>query len=141
MAYWARSGQAVAVNPLRSEEFPCAVHVRSRLAVCALVALLAASLPAATAGAATAKPVVVAITVVKGKVQGGAKRPTVKKGQVVKLVVRTDAGSEIHLHGYEIEKVPVRGKPTVIQFAAKIQGRFEVELHEPDVLLAEISVR
>ena len=113
-----------------------------RPVACAVVALLAAALlAAAAAGAAAPKPVVVAITVVRGKVQGGAKRPSVKKGQVVKLVVRTDAGTEIHLHGYEIEKVPVRGKPTVIQFTARIQGRFELELHEPDVLLAQLTVR
>ncbi len=97
------------------------------------------SLVASAAGAV--KPVVVPITVVKGKVQGGAKRPTVKKGQLVRFVIRTDAGTEVHFHGYEIERTPVKGKPTVIQFTARLQGRFELELHSPDVLLAELTVR
>jgi hypothetical protein len=109
--------------------------------VLSLVAATAVPLLPAGRAAAATKPVVIPITVVKGKVQGGAKRPSVKKGRVVRIVVRTDAGTEIHLHGYDIEKTPVRGKPTVIQFTAKIQGRFELELHSPDVLLAEISVR
>lgn len=109
--------------------------------VLALVAVLVLPLLLTGPAAAAVKPVVIPITVVKGKVQGGAKRPSVKKGQVVRIVVRTDAGEEIHLHGYDIEKTPVKGKPTVIQFTAKIQGRFELELHAPDVLLAELSVR
>ena len=112
--------------------------------VLALVAALAVSLAAGTAGAASTakKPVVVvSITVVKGKVQGGVKRPSVKKGDLVRFVVRTDAGSEIHFHGYELERTPVKGKPSVIQFTARLQGRFELELHDPDVLLAELSVR
>jgi hypothetical protein len=87
------------------------------------------------------KPVVVEITVVRGKVQGGTKRPTVAKGRVVRFVVRTDAGEGVHLHGYEIKKTPVARKPTVIQFTARIQGRFELELHHPDVLLAQLTVR
>lgn len=114
--------------------------MRTRVLTLALVAALAAVSLVASAAAAV-KPVVIPITVVKGKVQGGAKRPTVKKGQLVRFVVRTDAGTEVHFHGYEIERTPVKGKPTVIQFTAKLRGRFELELHSPDVLLAELTVR
>ena len=114
--------------------------MRTRALTLVLVAALAAASLVATAAGA-AKPTVIPITVVKGKVKGGAKRPTVKKGQLVRFVIRTDAGTEVHFHGYEIERVPVKGKPTVIQFTARIQGRFELELHSPDVLLAELTVR
>lgn len=110
--------------------------------VLAVAAALAVSLVApGLAAAAAKKPVVVQISVTRGKVQGGVKRPSVRKGALVRFVVRTDAGSEVHFHGYEIERAPVRGKPTVIQFTAKLQGRFELELHDPDVLLAELTVR
>ena len=47
----------------------------------------------------------------------------------------------MHLHCYEIEKTPKKGVPTVIQFVAKIPGRFELELHHPDALLAQLTVR
>ncbi len=87
------------------------------------------------------KPVVISITVKKGRPVGGIKRPTVKKGRVVRIVVVTDAGKELHLHGYDIEKTPRIGKPTVIQFTAKLPGRFELELHSPDALLADITVK
>jgi hypothetical protein len=100
---------------------------------------------AVTGGAAAqqraVKPVVVSITVKQGRPVGGIKRPTVKKGRVVRIVVRTDAGKELHLHGYDIEKTPRLGKTTVIQFTAKLPGRFELELHSPDALLADITVK
>jgi hypothetical protein len=105
----------------------------------ALLAFVAAG--GASAQPAVVKPVVISITVQKGRPVGGIKRPTVKKGQVVRLVIRTDAGTEIHLHGYDIEKVPRKGVPTVIQFTARIPGRFELELHHPDALLADLTVK
>ena len=83
----------------------------------------------------------VQITVVNGSPVGGIKRPSVKKGRTVRFVVRTNAGTEVHLHGYDIEKMPKKGVPTVIQFVAKVPGRFELELHNPDALLAQLTVR
>lgn len=104
-----------------------------------MLALVAAG--GAAAQPAAVKPVVISITVQKGRPGGGIKRPKVKKGRVVRFVVRTDAGKELHLHGYDIEKAPKKGKATVIQFTAKIPGRFELELHSPDALLAVLTVQ
>jgi hypothetical protein len=67
-------------------------------------------------------------------------RPKVKKGDKVVLVVRTDAGESIHLHGYDIERTVVSGKPTRIAFVASLPGRFELELHHPDVVIGDITV-
>jgi len=108
--------------------------------------IVGALLALVTAGGAAAqprvvKPVVISITVQKGRPVGGIKRPKVKKGRVVRFVVRTDAGKELHLHGYDIEKTPKKGKATVIQFTARIPGRFELELHSPDALLADLTVQ
>jgi hypothetical protein len=113
-----------------------------RTAVALAIALVAVALPiAATAAPAATSPVVIRITAVNGKPVGGVKRPTVKKGRTVRIVVRTNVGTEIHLHGYNIEKKPKKGVPTVIQFVAKVPGRFELELHHPDALLAQLTVR
>ncbi len=109
-----------------------------------LVALLAGSALAATGGATpvtTPPPVSISIRVVKGHPVGGVVRPTVKRNALVRLVVRTDVGREVHVHGYDLEKKVVRGRPTVFLFRARIAGRFEVELHRPDTLLAELTVR
>ena len=115
-----------------------------RTAFVTAIALVALAIPAAgttaTASAAV-KPVVISITAVNGRPVGGIKRPTVKKGQTVRIVVKTNVGSQIHLHGYNLEKTVKKGVPTVIQFVAKVQGRFELELHPMDALLAQLTVK
>jgi hypothetical protein len=106
--------------------------------VVALAALSVVALPAATA---VTKPTVIAITVKGGRPVGGIKRPAVKKGTVVRFVIATDKGTEIHLHGYDLERKVVKGKKVVMQFTAKLPGRFELELHKPDALLAQLTVK
>ncbi|HET6682675.1 MAG TPA: hypothetical protein VFG75_03190 [Gaiella sp.] len=92
-----------------------------------------------TTPAAQAK--VITVRVVGGRPQGGIQRPTVDQGDRVVLVVRTDSGEAVHLHGYNIEKEVVPGKPVRLPFTANIAGRFEVELHPTDTLLAVIEVK
>jgi hypothetical protein len=112
-----------------------------RIALTIAVALVAIALRATAAQATAVKPVVISITVVNARPVGGIKRPSVKKGQTVRLVVRTNAGSAVHLHGYNIEKPVKKGTPTVIQFVATVPGRFEVALHPMDALLAQLTVK
>ncbi len=104
----------------------------------ALVGTIILVVPQATAAA---KPTIVKITVVKGRPVGGIKRPTVTKGTTVRFVIVADRGEELHLHGYDLERVVRPGKPTVMQFVARIPGRFELELHEPDALLSRLTVK
>ena len=92
----------------------------------------------ATTPASEAK--VITVNVVKGVPKGGIQRPTVDKGDRVVLVVRTDSGEAVHLHGYNLEKEVVPGKAVRLPFTANIAGRFEVELHPTDSLLAVIEV-
>ena len=91
----------------------------------------------------TAAPRTRTITVVVkgGRPQGGIQRPTLDKGEKVVLVVKTDAGEAVHLHGYNIEKPVTPGTPLRIPFTAELPGRFELELHHPDALLAVIEVK
>lgn len=106
------------------------------------IAVLVVAVPSTGAAErSAASTVVIKITVVNGRPVGGINRTTVKKGQTVRFVIRTNAGSEIHLHGYEIEKKPRKGAATVMQFVAKVPGRFALELHDPDALLAQLTVR
>jgi hypothetical protein len=101
----------------------------------ATVALLVPVAPAAT------KPTVVRVAVAKGRPVGGIKRVSVKKGTVVRVVVTVDKANEVHLHGYDFERVVRPGKPAVMQFTARIPGRFELELHKPESLLLQLTVR
>ncbi|HET7368801.1 MAG TPA: hypothetical protein VFI83_10590 [Gaiella sp.] len=84
---------------------------------------------------------VITIRVVDGQPQGGIQRPTIDQGDKVVLVVRTDSGEAVHLHGYNIEQEIVPGKPLRLPFTANIAGRFELELHPTDALLAVLEVK
>ena len=88
--------------------------------VAGTTAAAATTASAGTAATAVVKPVVISIKVVNGRPVGGIKRPTVKKGQTVRIVVRTNVGSEVHLHGYNLEKKIKKGVPTVMQFAVSV---------------------
>jgi hypothetical protein len=90
---------------------------------------------------AAATPATITVVVKQGRPQGGIQRPTVKQGDKVVLVVRTDSGEAVHLHGYNIEKPVTPGTPVRIPFTANLPGRFEVELHPTDALLAVVEVR
>ena len=92
-----------------------------------------------TTPAAQAK--VITIRVVGGRPQGGIQRPTIGQGDNVVLVIRADSGDAVHLHGYNIEKEIVPGQPLRLPFTANIAGRFELELHPTDTLLAVLEVK
>ena len=104
-------------------------------------AISTATAPTDTSTTTTAKPTTIAIVVENGRPQGGIKRPTIAQGDKAVLVVRTDAGEEVHLHGYDLEKPVTPGTPVRIAFTANLPGRFELELHHPDALLAVLEVR
>ena len=87
------------------------------------------------------KPTTVSIRVVGGVPQGGIRRPKVTQGDRVVIVVRSDAGEAVHVHGYAVDRAITAGKPVQLAFTATIPGRFEVELHHPDAVLAVVEVR
>jgi hypothetical protein len=89
----------------------------------------------------TPSPTAIAITVVDGKPQGGIIRQSVEKGERVVLVVKSDTADEVHLHGYDISRDVTAGGTARLVFAATIPGRFDVELENSGVQLAEITVQ
>lgn len=89
---------------------------------------------------AAPEPTTVSIRVVGGVPQGGIARPEVEQGDRVVIVVRSDVGEAVHVHGYAVERVITPGKAVRLPFTADIPGRFEVELHHPDAVLAVVTV-
>ena len=85
-------------------------------------------------------PTVVNITVVDGQPRGGIVRETVSKGDQVVLVVTSDAADEIHLHGYDVSRDVAAGGTVRLPFKATIPGRFEAELENRGVQIADITV-
>lgn len=84
-----------------------------------------------TATAESAPPPPQEVTLRNGAPEGGIKRIEVKKGDEVRIQVRTDETTvdEIHLHGYDIEKETKSGSPANFKFKANIEGIFEIESH------------
>lgn len=54
----------------------------------------------------------------------------ITEGERVELRWSADAPLVVHLHGYDIETRVEPGKPAVTAFAARLTGRFPVEIHE-----------
>jgi hypothetical protein len=104
------------------------------------------SATASTAPTTTAKPAVparrrVTIAVRAGRVIGGIRRATVPRGALVELLVTADVADEVHLHGYDISRDVAPGAPARLRFKATTSGRFEVELEQRQLQIAEITVR
>lgn len=88
--------------------------------------------PGETVTDTTAQPPAAAveqISITGGKVDGGVRTITVKKGDPVRIVVTSDAPDELHLHGYDIEKTAAPGKPAHFALDANLEGVFELESH------------
>ena len=88
-----------------------------------------------------AQPAVVRITVVNGSPKGGIVRKSVDKGDRVVLLVRSDVADHVHLHGYDIMRDVAPGRTARLRFKATIPGRFEVELEDRGVQIADITVK
>jgi len=64
----------------------------------------------------------------------------VKQGDEVTLRVTSDAPDEMHLHGYDRHLKLVPGKTAVLEFNAKLSGRFTYELHKSGLELGAVEV-
>jgi hypothetical protein len=89
------------------------------------------------------KPEVTTVRIVvrNGKVAGGLARAEVDQGKTVAIVVRSDIADEVHLHGYDKSVDVTPGKAARLVFVASIPGRFEVELEDRGLQIADIEVR
>ena len=85
--------------------------------------------------------VTIHVLVRRGVPEGGIRRATVPQGRQVRLVVRADVADHVHLHGYDIIRDVAPGAPAQIRFRATIPGRFEAELEDRGLQIAEIEVR
>ena len=69
------------------------------------------------------------------------RRYSVKQGRKVVIVVRTELADHVHLHGYDLMADVGPGKPATIRFTATAPGRFEIELEDRGLEIAELEVR
>lgn len=88
------------------------------------------------------EPAVEVIEIRDGAPVGGVKELTFAKGDRVQIRVKLDGPQEdVHIHGYEIERLNPVGSAE-FDFTADLEGIFELEAHGPDgdIVLAEIRV-
>jgi hypothetical protein len=80
------------------------------------------------------------ITVKDGRPVGGIQRPKVTLGDNAIIYVTSDVADEVHFHGYDLSQDVKAGGTVQIPFHATIPGRFEIELENTGVQLAELTV-
>ena len=86
-------------------------------------------------------PTPIRIVVRGGRVIGGLGRARLDRGERAVLIVRADVSDHVHLHGYDVMRDVAPGAPARLRFRATIPGRFEVELEERGLQIAQIEVR
>jgi hypothetical protein len=69
------------------------------------------------------------IRVKGGQPVGGVQELEVDSGERLRFRVTSDIDGEVHVHGYDFEKPIKAGGSVSFDFAAKLEGGFEIELH------------
>ena len=87
------------------------------------------------------EPTVLTVKFRNGAPIGGVAELSFTAGDTIRFAVASDVADEVHVHGYDVSKpVPAGGKVR-LSFPATIEGRYEVELENLGVPVAEIDVR
>jgi hypothetical protein len=100
----------------------------------------ASTAPAPGSSGTAASDVIGAVTMVKGKPQGGAKRISIKAGKPAVLMVTSDVATEIHVHGADRHIQVPANQPTAVDVSEAAPGSYEVEDHASDALLVQLRV-
>jgi hypothetical protein len=76
-----------------------------------------------------------------GRVIGGIRQVRLERGDRLMLVVASSVPDHVHVHGYDIMRDVAPGRPARITLRVTAAGRFEVELEDRKVPIAELDVR
>ncbi|MBK5111583.1 MAG: hypothetical protein JJE10_09550 [Thermoleophilia bacterium] len=91
-------------------------------------------------GGRTAPPKVPTVVFKNGKPVGGVLGIEVKKGEPIRLRVRSDVADEVHVHGFDISRDVPAGGTVSFYFPADITGIYEAEMEHLGVQVAELQV-
>ena len=86
------------------------------------------------------EPVRLVVNVRGGRPADGIVRAEAKKDDRILLVVRSDIADRVHVHGYNLVADVGPGRPSRMQFRATLTGRFEIELEDSHVQIAQLTV-
>jgi hypothetical protein len=91
--------------------------------------------------ASTPPPAATKIVYANGKLVGGIKTLKVPKGTHIVLDVTSDVEDEVHVHGPNIMRDVGPNAPAHVEFDVPTPGRYEVELEQRGVQIADIQVQ
>ena len=84
---------------------------------------------------------VLTATFANGSVElDGPDRLEASQGDVVMIMISSDAADEVHVHGYDIFADVSPDTDAMILFTADIQGRFEIEFEQSGQFIAELVI-
>ena len=87
-------------------------------------------------------PVALDVTIIDGEVQPRGARVELKVGQPLTLAVSSDVADELHVHSHPEQTFQVnRGSNQRFTVTVDQPGTVAVELHDADVVIAELLVR
>jgi hypothetical protein len=81
------------------------------------------------------------IRVTGNRVEPPASRVEVNAGEPLRLTVTSDVDNELHIHGVNITRTVRAGQPLTVEFVTQQAGTYEVELHNPELLLLKYVAR
>ncbi|MGB6426341.1 MAG: hypothetical protein WBF18_13765 [Solirubrobacterales bacterium] len=87
------------------------------------------------------KPQFDQIMIVGGGPKGGVQDLSYSKGDQIRIEVSSDTADEIHIHGYDLSEEVEAGGKVRFDFAAEIDGVFEIELENSAVPIAQLTVK
>ena len=70
----------------------------------------------------------------------GVEKLEYSAGEQVEFKVKSNTATEVHVHGYEIEKEVPAGGTVTVSFPAELEGIYEVEVHPAEEQIAELRV-
>lgn len=83
----------------------------------------------------------VRVTVRNNRVTDGPDRVSVRRGEVVVIVVDSDREDQVHVHGYDLLASVGPGTNAELRFTANRTGIYEVELERAGLLLFALAVQ
>ena len=95
---------------------------------------------------ATSAPATAAVRTIAISVRGRTIVPkpssvSIKKGETLRVVVTTGRDDRLHAHGFGLEKPLLAGQPTTVDLVGAEPGQYEIETHDPALLLLIVQVR
>lgn len=111
-----------------------------RRILAAIMALLLAGC-GAPAASTPAEPVTIAIALADGTVSPNGERVDLSLGQTFVLTITADHDDQVHVHGFDTTIDVPAGATVVKELVADRVGRYEVESHNPALIIVVLQIR